>query len=345
MTTLQGSSDGIRDFPALMARLKDEGLYRRRPFFYATHFTVWMTGVAAACGLLLAFDHALIQLAGAVLFAVSQVQLGFLMHDLGHNQVFKSQRTNQWVSSVMSAAMLGMSNGWWCHKHNQHHAEPNHVDLDPDLDIPLLAFSPEDAASARGIRRLVVRYQSLLFLPMLCFAGYGMRINSIKQVLSRRKKMDWVEFALILLHLSTYAAIILWTGAIWVGLLAAFIHQSILGVYLGLSFATNHKGMELIDGESKLSFFEKQIVTTRNLKPNWLTDFTFGALGVQIEHHLFPHMPRPSLRRASRAVREWCHKHDLPYHETGFFRGIGEVLAHLHEISRAAVRQRTAIAL
>jgi fatty acid desaturase len=50
----------------------------------------------------------------------------------------------------------------------------------------------------------------------------------------------------------------------------------------------------------------------------------------QIEHHLFPFMPRPSLRHAQEPVRAFCEPHGIAYRETGFFASHAQVLRHLH---------------
>ncbi len=61
-----------------------------------------------------------------------------------------------------------------------------------------------------------------------------------------------------------------------------------------------------------------------------------GGLNHQIEHHLFPSMPRPHLARARLLVREHCAAHDLPYTETSLVRSYGIVVAYLNRVGLAA---------
>jgi fatty acid desaturase len=110
------------------------------------------------------------------------------------------------------------------------------------------------------------------------------------------------------------------------------VQQGLFGVYLGCSFAPNHKGMPVLGAEEKLDFLRRQVITSRNIRGGWLTDFTLGGLNYQIEHHLFPSMPRPSLRHAQEPVRAFCAQHGIAYHETGFFASYAQVLQHLHTV-------------
>jgi fatty acid desaturase len=66
-----------------------------------------------------------------------------------------------------------------------------------------------------------------------------------------------------------------------------------------------------------------------------LTDYVLGGLNYQIEHHLFPKMPRPNLRHAQSVVRAYCDAHDLGYTQTSAMRSYTQVLAHLHEVGAA----------
>jgi fatty acid desaturase len=84
-----------------------------------------------------------------------------------------------------------------------------------------------------------------------------------------------------------------------------------------------------------MPFMQTQLVTTRNLTPSRVTEFLFGSLSSQIEHHLFPTMARPALFEARAIVRTFCRDRSLPYYETGYFRALKEVLACLHGVGRS----------
>ena len=46
----------------------------------------------------------------------------------------------------------------------------------------------------------------------------------------------------------------------------------------------------------------RQVLTSRNVRGGRVVDFALGGLNYQIEHHLFPSMPRPELAHAQRVV-------------------------------------------
>ena len=71
----------------------------------------------------------------AVVFAFLFTQTAFLGHDAAHRQIFRSGKWNDWVSLILGG-FVGMSYGWWQHKHTRHHANPNKIGVDPDIDLP-----------------------------------------------------------------------------------------------------------------------------------------------------------------------------------------------------------------
>jgi fatty acid desaturase len=110
------------------------------------------------------------------------------------------------------------------------------------------------------------------------------------------------------------------------------IQQGLFGLYLGCSFAPNHKGMPTLTDADELDFLRRQVLTSRNVAGGRLVDFVLGGLNYQIEHHLFPNMPRPNLRRAQPLVRAFCHQHGLPYTEASLVGSSAEAVRHLHAV-------------
>jgi fatty acid desaturase len=110
------------------------------------------------------------------------------------------------------------------------------------------------------------------------------------------------------------------------------VQQGLFGLYLGCSFAPNHKGMPTLSDAEELDFLRSQVLTSRNVRGSRLVDLLLGGLNYQIEHHLFPNMPRPNLRRAQPLVRAFLSQHDLPYTETSMFGSYAEALRHFHSV-------------
>src|SRR6185436_6173671 len=99
------------------------------------------------------------------------------------------------------------------------------------------------------------------------------------------------------------------------------------------TFASNHKGMLVLTGNGTLDLLRQQVLTARNVRSHPLTDFWFGGLNYQIEHHLFPHMARNKLKVAQTTIKAFCQAHAIPYYETGILQAYGETLRYLHHVS------------
>ena len=112
------------------------------------------------------------------------------------------------------------------------------------------------------------------------------------------------------------------------------VQQGLFGLYLGCSFAPNHKGMPILNKNDDTDFLRRQVLTARNVHGGRILDLALGGLNYQIEHHLFPHMPRPALRHARPIVRAHCHNHDIPYAETNLLDSYHQAIHHLNTVGR-----------
>jgi fatty acid desaturase len=120
--------------------------------------------------------------------------------------------------------------------------------------------------------------------------------------------------------------------------------NALFGLYIGSVFAPNHKGMPIQMPGEEWDWLTRQVVTSRNIRSSYLTDFLYGGLNYQIEHHLFPTMPRKALRQARPITIEYCSQIGLPYHEVGVFRSYAEVVIHLYRTTKAYQRTLAAAA-
>lgn len=322
-----------QDFRKLHREVEKLGLFRPRfaPYVWSSAQVIVLL---LAGGYLLAFQTGVLaHLLSAVLLATATTQIAFLCHDLGHNQVFSSRKVNAAVGVVLSNLFLGISFKNWIKKHSAHHSHTNELDLDPDLEIPVIAFTAEQAQAAKPWFKQFIRFQDLLFFPMLTLALQSLRWNGFAFFLSKPGGWRSGEVALMTLHLIALPVAAVYLAGWMHGIGFVVVHQALCGVYLGLSFATNHKGMPILTEGRTHGFLYRQLITTRNLTANRFVEWLFGGLGSQIEHHLFPTMPRHNLLKARKAVAQFCRERGLPYHETGLWRGFGEVLAHLREVA------------
>jgi fatty acid desaturase len=166
-----------------------------------------------------------------------------------------------------------------------------------------------------------------------------MHVLGIKRLLRQRDRGSAVEISLIMLHAALYLTVVLLVLSPLKALAFIVVQQAVFSFYLGISFAPNHKGMPIIETATAASFARRQVVTARNITGGRFTDFMLGGLNYQIEHHLFPWMPRPNLRRAQGLVRDFCVATDLGYREESFVESFRQIVHHLSDAGAAASRR------
>ncbi|MEV4319570.1 acyl-CoA desaturase [Actinocrispum sp. NPDC049592] len=328
------------DFARLSREIKQAGLLDRRRGYYFARMAINVLLLAAGGLAFALLGDSWWQMLTAAFFAVVFTQFAFIGHDAGHKQIFRSGRRNDLVG-YLHGGVTGISYQWWVGKHNLHHANPNHEDRDPDIEIPALAFSREQSRTKQGIHRWITKYQAFLFFPLLLLEAALLRITSIQAVLHREVKRPWLEAALLTIPLAGYLAAVFLVLSPWQAILFIVVHQGLMGVYLGCSFAPNHKGMPIFTKEQHLDHLRKQVLTSRNISGGRWVDGLLGGLNYQIEHHLFPHMPRPNLRRAQPIVENFCARNGIPYSQATLANSYAQVLRHLHNAG-APLRDRTA---
>lgn len=260
-------------------------------------------------------------------------QFGFVMHEAGHRQMFRQGWLNVAVGMIHANLLNGISYGYWVRKHNQHHANPNHVDFDPDIDIPIVAFAPEHVLTKRGLARFMVKYQAFFFLPLLCFQATSMHLYALYILATDPPKQRWLELSLIAAHWALYLGLPLYFLGPWATLVIVLVRQTLSGLYMASVFAPNHKGMLIVDDQTDLDFLRIQVLTSRNIKAHPVTDFWYGGLNYQIEHHLFPTVPRNNLRELQGIIKTFCDERGISYYETSMVNSYREILSYLHEIS------------
>jgi fatty acid desaturase len=319
------------DFAELSRTIKQRGLLQRRHGSYILKFAVNAALMAGGWTVFALLGSSWWQLLTAAFLAIVFTQLAFIGHDAGHKQIFTGKRAND-IVGYLHGGLIGMSYDWWISKHNRHHANPNHEDEDPDIDIPLLAFTSEQAATKRGVPRWMAKHQAVLFFPLLLLEGLSLHVSGIQAVWRREVKATRLEAALLAAHIAGYLTAVFWVLSPLQAVVFIAVHQGLWGVYMGCSFAPNHKGMPTLSAGQKLDYLRKQVLTSRNVRGGRFTDFALGGLNYQIEHHLFPSMPRANLRHAQPLVQQFCVRSGISYSQTSALGSYAQVLRHLHAI-------------
>jgi fatty acid desaturase len=324
------------EYAELSRRVKEAGLLERRPGYYAWKITVTIGLLAAGWAAFVVAGDSWWQLAVAAFLAAVFTQIGFLGHDAGHRQIFGSRRASYVTGILLGNLGIGLSYGWWVNKHNRHHAHPNTEDADPDIAVGALAFTTAQARNSRGVARLVFRYQAYLFFPLLLLEAVSLHVASAQALARRAARHRTGERALFTIHAVSYLTAVFLVLSPVRAVAFIIVQQGLFGLYLGCSFAPNHKGMPILAAADRSDFLRRQVLTSRNVRGGRLTDFALGGLNYQIEHHLFPSMPRPSLRRAQALIEAFCRQRALPYCQASLAGSYAQALRHLNAVGRPA---------
>lgn len=337
-----GSAGGGSDFARLSRRIADAGLMERRLGHYVVRLGTVIGLLVVGWTVFFALGDTWWQLLVAAFLAVVGGQIALLAHDLAHRQVFRTRRPSEIWGRLFGNLGIGMSYGWWMNKHNRHHANPNHEELDPDVAPDILVWSTRQARSSRGLARFLGGHQAGLFFPLLTLEGFNLHVSSVRALRSPDMKNRLLESVLLFAHVIAFLAALFLVLSPGKAVAFLAVNQCLFGVYLGSIFAPNHKGMPTLTGDERPDFLRRQVLTSRNVRGGLLMDVLLGGLNYQIEHHLFPGMPAPHLRRAQIIVRDYCAEIGVPYHETGLLQSYREALRHLHRVGEPIRQQRRA---
>lgn len=160
--------------------------------------------------------------------------------------------------------------------------------------------------------------------------GFNLHAPSVKALANRSLKHRTLDGTLLFAHFAVYPTVLL--RLLPPGMAIAFlaVQQGLFGVYLGSLFAPNHKGRPILTGDDRPDFLRRQVLTSRTVRGGRFTDISLGGLNHQIEHHLFPSMPSPNLRKARPIVGRYCEGLGADYLETGLITSCRQALTSLH---------------
>ncbi|GAA2236679.1 acyl-CoA desaturase [Herbiconiux moechotypicola] len=332
-----GSAHPTAAYSELLATAKDMGLMRRRRGFYLGLFGVLLLALGGAVTGFVLLGDSWFQLLIAGALGIIFTQFAFLAHEASHRQVFTSGKANDRAGRALATAFVGMSYSWWMSKHTRHHGNPNTVGKDPDIARDTVSFLEEDAAKTRGAMAWLTRRQGYALYPLLLLEGINLHYLSFKTLFGRRPvEGRGLELSFIGLRLAAYLAAVFLVLPLGMAFAFLGVQLAVFGFYMGASFAPNHVGMTVFPAGSRLDFLSKQVLSSRNITGGWAMTTLMGGLDLQVEHHLFPSMPRPALVRVRPMVEEYCATHKIPYTQTSLLEAHKQVVAYLNRVGLAA---------
>lgn len=326
-------SETSKDYRKLLSEFTKMGLFEKKGhtvLILMSIITIMFT--LSVYGVLFS-ENFWVHLGCAGLLGFAWIQSGWIGHDSGHYQVMINRKFNRFAQLLSGNCLAGISIGWWKWNHNAHHIACNALEFDPDLQhMPVFVVSSKFFSSLTSyfydrkmrfdsISRLFVSYQHLTFYPVMCIARLNLFAQSFILLFSKRKVPNRGQELLGLLVFWVWYPLLVSCLPNWYEKIAfVIISFSVTGIQ-HVQFTLNHFSSNVYVGPpSGNDWFEKQTSGTLDIAcPTWM-DWFHGGLQFQIEHHLFPRLPRCHLRKISPFVKELCKKHNLPYNCASFWK-------------------------
>lgn len=267
------------------------------------------------------------------LFILTFLRSTFVAHDLIHQQYYNNKNLNKYLSYIFGNTIIASGVDWWERDHNiEHHTWTNSANRDED--IKAFTFFIREKKGSPWLHK----NKHWIFWIVLPFMWASFHYQSWKFLFSKeehrtpKKRYIMRNFPTMLIHY-----IIPITILINYPFIEAI--SAILIIYLGygflasLGFITNHIGMEVLENgrEKGMPWMEIQTRTSRNLNGGVFVHWLYGGLNAQIEHHLFPKVPRMKLLKVAELTKNYCKEKGLFYYSVSPFKAYKEINDELHE--------------
>eukprot|EP00043_Microstomoeca_roanoka_P018745 m.203818 g.203818 ORF g.203818 m.203818 type:complete len:419 (-) comp16879_c7_seq1:28-1284(-) len=327
-----GREDLAKAFAKLHKELEEEGyfkpsmgevLYRNAELVVLHAIGIYLLSLASVPAYVL----------GVIILGIAQGRCGWLMHEGGHYSMTGNQRIDLAFQIVLYGLGCGMSAGWWRSQHNRHHATPQKLQHDVDLDtLPLVAFNTKIAERVRSPAiRAWLRFQHILFIPLSCLlVGLGWQFYLHPRYMIRTHK-KFEMLTLVARYVLIFGFVL--RGYSWPAAIGTYILYIGLGAaYIFTNFALSHTHLPVTNPDEYLHWVEYAAKHTTNITPGLVCNWWMAYLNFQIEHHLFPSMPQFRHPQIAPRVRKMFEDHGLPYDVRDYFACLKETLTNLHDV-------------
>nr|XP_060626586.1 acyl-CoA (8-3)-desaturase-like [Anolis sagrei ordinatus] len=322
------------DFRELRATVEKMGLLQPdRLFFFLYLVHIVVLDVVAWLNMWYFGASLLPFLFTGLLLGTVQAQAGWLQHDLGHLSVFGKSKWNHWVHKFVIGHLKGAPASWWNHWHFQHHAKPNCFRKDPDLNMHPLIFALGKKLSVElGIKKKKFmpynhqhKYFFILGPPAL--VPFYLQWYVFYFAVQRKQWADlaWMVTFYIRFFL-TFSFFLNLKGLIGLFLLVRVIESH----WFVWVTQMNHIPMN-IDYDQNVDWVSTQLQATCNVDQSLFNDWFSGHLNFQIEHHLFPTMPRHNYWKVAPLVKSICGKYGIEYQSKPLLKAFADIVYSLKD--------------
>jgi len=257
-----------------------------------------------------------------------------LQHDLGHLSVFQGESFwNHTLHHFVIGVVKGASSSWWNHRHFRHHAKPNIASKDPDIQYVWMFQFGKSLPVSWGKKKLgfmPYQFQHLywwFFGPPFVLPFY-FHVEILVWVFRHKRWVDLLCIvAFIWRFIFTFSGV---TGGAWAVMKMYFFARLLESHWFVWVTQMNHLPMD-IDGDQKRDWLTLQVKATCDVEGSLFNDWFTGHLNYQVEHHLFPTMPRCNLPHVAGRVRALCEKHNLNLETKSLFGAFADIVVSLRE--------------
>eukprot|EP00071_Canis_lupus_P050885 XP_533270.4 LOW QUALITY PROTEIN: fatty acid desaturase 3 [Canis lupus familiaris] len=320
----------VKDFRALRQAAEDMELFEAKPAFFALLLGHILAMEVLAWLIIYLFGPGWVpSILAALVLATSQAQCWCLQHDLGHTSVFRKSQWNHVAQQFVMGQLKGFSAHWWNFRHFQHHAKPNIFHKDPDVTVaPVFLLGESSVEYGKKKRRyLPYNHQHLYFFligpPLLTLVNFEVENLAYMLVCMRWTDLLWAT--------SFYSRFFLCYVPFYgvPGALLLFVAVRVLESHWFVWITQMNHIPKEIGHEKHRDWASSQLAATCNVEPSLFIDWFSGHLNFQIEHHLFPTMPRHNYRRVAPLVKALCAKHGLNYEVKPFLTALVDIIGSL----------------
>nr|AWC67986.1 fatty acid desaturase 6 [Sinonovacula constricta] len=319
-----------KDFRQLRKYVEDNNLLRVNPLFYVAHLVSILMLEVLGYYILTGYGTTwLPYMLACACFVISQAQAGWLQHDFGHLSVFNSRKLNHIAHHLIIGHLKGASSHWWNFRHFLHHAKPNIIKKDPDVEIANIFVVGEVLPRLFGLKKrgfMPYHFQHIYFFfftPLLL--PFYFVFENLYFVLKRR---DYWDIFFTLTFFYKMFAVLGPILGVWGALGTFFLVRLIESHWFVWCTQMSHIPNE-VDFDGSKDWVHLQLESTCNVDQSFFNDWFSGHLNFQIEHHLFPTMPRHNFVRIAPLVKSLCKKHNVEYKCKPLLTAFGDLVRSL----------------
>jgi len=261
---------------------------------------------------------------GLIIFSIGNGRCGWLMHEGGHGSLTGNLKVDKLLQALLFGLANGMSGSYWNNQHNKHHACPQKLEHDVDLNtLPLVAFNQQIAKKATGLNRIWLRFQAFLFAPVVVtlVVLFWVFFLHPRWIIRRKMYLEGVCVTLRALFVIKFFSPTIFLANTCVG-----------AMYIFINFALSHTHTAAVPSDEFPNWVSYASNHTINIQQSWWCDWWMGYLNFQIEHHLFPTMPQYRQKQISPRVKALFEKHGLKYEVRSYWQALWDTAKNLHTV-------------